>query len=108
MGLASIPRSRILAQVGVEFAEHHKSWIQEILNNKRVVLVAPPESAKTTVMIVLVVDDVVVVVSILEIPPQAVIKSPHTVARIIFCTHALTTFRLAKCEMRQQITSFLE
>ncbi len=39
---------------GVEFAEHHKSWIQEILNNKRVVLVAPPESAKTTVMIVLV------------------------------------------------------
>ena len=56
---------------------------------------------------VVVVDDVVVVVSILEIPPQAVIKSPHTVARIIFCTHVLTTFTLAKCEMRQQITSFL-
>ena len=45
---------------------------------------------------VVVVDDVVVVVSILEIPPQAVIKSPHTVARIIFCTHVLTTSRLAK------------
>ena len=45
---------------------------------------------------VVVVDDVVVVVSILEIPPQAVIKSPHTVARIIFCTHVLTTSRLAR------------
>ncbi len=39
---------------GVDFAEHHKQWIKEILTNKRVVLVAPPESAKTTVMIVLV------------------------------------------------------
>ena len=45
---------------------------------------------------VVVVDDVVVVVSILEIPPQAVIKSPHTVARIIFCPHVLTTSRLTK------------
>ena len=38
---------------------------------------------------------------------QAVIKSPHTVARTIFCTHVLMTFRLAKSEMRQQIASFL-
>ena len=55
---------------------------------------------------VVVVDDVVVVVSILEIPPQAVIKSPHTVARIIFCTHVLTTFTLAKCEMRNAATNY--
>jgi hypothetical protein len=37
----------------VIFAEHHRSWIAEILSNKRVVIVAPPESAKTTVTMAL-------------------------------------------------------
>ena len=35
---------------GLDPAEAHKKWIEEVLDNRRVVIVAPPESAKTTVI----------------------------------------------------------
>jgi len=35
---------------GLVPADHHRAWIREILDNKRVVVVAPPESAKTTII----------------------------------------------------------
>lgn len=31
---------------GVDFADHHKQWIKEILTNKRVVLVAPRKAPR--------------------------------------------------------------